>query len=370
MEQLRTLFVENAPLPLVLSGLLIGLVFGAIVLRTNFCTMGGISDMLTLGDTRRFRAWLLAIAVAMVGAQALTFAGVVDTSNTMYVGPSFTWLGNLIGGFLFGLGMVYAGGCASRNVARVGSGDLRAVVTLLVMGVFAYMTISGLLALPRQSVQQFMAIDMPALGADDTNLGAAFANAAGLEKATGGLVLALVIAGALAAFIFADARFRKAPVHIFAGLGIGACIVAGWLATGLAYDEFADEIVRPISLTFVRPTGDTIDWIQRSTALGWPSFGVASVFGAIIGAFIAALSMGRFHLQTFADTNDTLRTLAGAALMGIGGVTALGCTVGQAMTGVSTLAIGSFLSFAAIVAGGVAGVRALEWQLMREAEAA
>lgn len=370
MEQLRTLFVENAPLPLIVSGLLIGLVFGAIVLRTNFCTMGGISDMLTLGDTRRFRAWLLAIAVAMIGAQSLTYAGVVDTSNTMYVGPSFTWVGNIVGGFLFGLGMVYAGGCASRNVARVGSGDLRAVVTLLVMGIVAYMAIGGLLALPRQSVQQFMAIDMPMVGADDTNLGAAFAQAVGIDPATGGIALALALGLAVIAYVFADARFRKAPIHIMAGVGIGLCIVAGWAATGLAYDEFADEIVRPISLTFVRPTGDTLDWIQRSTALGWPSFGVASVFGAIFGAFLAALAMGRFHLQSFADTNDTLRTLFGATLMGLGGVTALGCTVGQAMTGVSTLAVGSFVSFAAIVAGGVAGVRALEWQMMREAEAA
>lgn len=370
MEQLRTLFVENAPLPLILSGLCIGFIFGAIVLRTNFCTMGGISDMLTFGDTRRFRAWLLAIAVAMIGTQALVYAGIVDTSNTMYVGASFTWLGNLVGGFLFGLGMVYAGGCASRNVARVGSGDLRALVTLIVMGLFAYMAIGGLFAIPRQSVQQFMAIDMPALGTDDTNLGAAVANALGVEKATGGLLLALVLGLAMIAYVFANARFRKSPEHLTAGFVIGLCIVAGWAVTGLAFDEFADEVVRPISLTFVRPTGDALDWIQRSTAIGWPSFGVASVFGAILGAFATAVSMGRFHLQSFADTNDTLRTLFGAALMGIGGVAALGCTVGQAMTGVSTLAIGSFLSFAAIVAGGVAGVRALEWQLMREAEAA
>lgn len=370
MEDLRALFVETAPTSLLISGLVIGIVFGAIVFRTNFCTMGGISDMMTFGDTRRFRAWILAIATGMIGTQALAYNEVVDPNTSMYVGASFNWLGNVVGGLLFGFGMVFAGGCASRNVARVGGGDLRALITLIVMGLFAYMSIGGLLATTRQAVQQFGAVDMPSVGSETTSLGTAFANATGYEPAAGGLVLAVILGLSLIAYCLADTKFRKSPIHLFAGIGIGACIIAGWAATGLAFDEFADQVVQPISLTFVRPAGDTIEWMQRSTAIGLPGFGVATVFGGIAGAFLMAQMMGRFRLQTFSDTSDTLRSLFGAALMGMGGVAALGCTVGQAMTGVSTLAAGSFLTFGAIVIGGIAGVRALNYQLMRQAEAA
>jgi uncharacterized membrane protein YedE/YeeE len=116
----------------------------------------------------------------------------------------------------------------------------------------------------------------------------------------------------------------------------------------------------PISLTYIRPVGDTLQWLALYTATPMPGFGVASVFGALLGAFAAALAMGRFRLATFAGTGDTLRNLLGAALMGVGGVMALGCTVGQSVTGVSTLALGSFVTFAAIVAGGFIGLRLLE----------
>ncbi|MEO1282880.1 MAG: YeeE/YedE family protein [Pseudomonadota bacterium] len=370
MEELRTLFVENAPASLMWAGLAIGVVFGAIVFRTNFCTMGSISDMLSFGDTRRFRAWLLAIAIAMIGTQALNYTGVVDTSGSMYIGSTFTWVGHVLGGLMFGFGMVFSGGCASRNVARVGGGDLRALFTLIVMGLFAYMTIGGIFGVLRQSAQQVMAVDMSSIGQETTDLGAAAGAAFGLEQPTGGMVLALVLGLATIAICFADKRFRTSMPNVLAGVGIGLCVIAGWAATGLAFDEFADTVVQPISLTFVRPSGDTLEWMQRSTAIGLPSFGVATIFGGIVGAFLTSLAMGRFRLQTFTDTNDTLRTLFGAALMGVGGVAALGCTVGQAMTGVSTLAVGSLLTFGAIIAGAVFGVRALEYQLTKEAEAA
>jgi uncharacterized membrane protein YedE/YeeE len=141
---------------------------------------------------------------------------------------------------------------------------------------------------------------------------------------------------------------------------VGLLVVAGWALTGLAFDELAARPIAPISLTYIRPTGDSIEWLERFTAAPLPGFGTASVFGALLGAFAAAMAAGRFRVMTFSDQGDTLRTLSGAALMGIGGVMALGCTIGQAVTGVSTLAVGSFLSFAAIVAGGLYGLRVLE----------
>ncbi|MEO1544611.1 MAG: YeeE/YedE family protein, partial [Pseudomonadota bacterium] len=217
MEELRTLFVENAPASLMWAGLAIGVVFGAIVFRTNFCTMGSISDMLSFGDTRRFRAWLLAIAIAMIGTQALNYTGVVDTSGSMYIGSTFTWVGHVLGGLMFGFGMVFSGGCASRNVARVGGGDLRALFTLIVMGLFAYMTIGGIFGVLRQSAQQVMAVDMSSIGQETTDLGAAAGAAFGLEQPTGGMVLALVLGLATIAICFADKRFRTSMPNVLAG---------------------------------------------------------------------------------------------------------------------------------------------------------
>jgi hypothetical protein len=176
----------------------------------------------------------------------------------------------------------------------------------------------------------------------------------------GSLVAASLVAAGALVYCLADPRFRASPVHIFSGIAVGLTVVAGWALTGLAFDEMTATLTPPSSLTYVRPTGDALQWLTLYTAAPMPSFGVASVFGALIGACTASLLTGRFRISTFADPGDTLRSLAGAALMGIGGVMGLGCSVGQAITGVSTLALGSFLTFAAIVAGGFYGLRMLE----------
>ena len=364
MAGLREAVAANPGAWLAIGGLIIGILFGYIVFRTNFCTMGSISDIVSFGDYRRFRAWLLAAATALVGTQVFATTGVVDLSKSMYLGANFNWLGHLLGGLMFGYGMVFAGGCASRNLARVGSGDLRSLLTLVVMGLVAYMTIGGIIGPVRAFMEQSTAINLAAFGAKSQGLGGLIAGVG--PQASMNLIIAGVIAAIVAVYCFMDSSFRSSPTHIVAGLGIGLCVVAGWALTGLGYDDFASRPVPPISLTYVRPTADSIEWLQRFTAGMVPGFGVATVFGAILGSFIAAKSMGRFQLATFTDVKDTQRNLFGAVLMGLGGVIALGCTVGQAITGVSTLALGSFLTFAAIVVGGFIGMKHMERILMAE----
>lgn len=361
MSALREAIVAAGPFGLAAGGLAIGLAFGALVAATNFCTMGGLSDWRTLGDTRRLKAWILAIAVSIAGTQLLAAAGVTELSKAMYLAPSLNWLGTLVGGFLFGVGMVYAGGCASRNLARVGGGDLRSLVTLLLIGLFAYMTIGGLLGPVRNAVERATSIDLTSVGIATQGLDSMVGRIAlGAAPSHPGLLVGLLIAGIVTIYCFGDPEFRGSGRNVAAGLGIGLLVTAGWALTGLAFDELADKPVAPISLTFVRPTGDTMEWLGRFTALGLPGFGVASVIGAILGAFLVAVSKGSFKIQTFADTGDTLRNMGGAALMGIGGVTAGGCTVGQGITGLSTLAAGSVLALAGIVAGGRYGLARLE----------
>ena len=366
---MREMIQQDPALWLAAGGFMIGVVFGYIVFRTNFCTMGSISDFMSFGDYRRFRAWILAGAVAIIGTQGLDAVGVIPLSKTMYLGASLNWLGNIGGGLLFGYGMVFAGGCASKNLARVGGGDLRSLVVLIVMGLVAYMTIGGIIGPARSWLEQLTSVNLGALGGwklGSQSVGEIAGAVTGLGAARGNVVMAVIIAGAMLIYAFKDASFRTSPVHIVSGLGIGLCTVAGWALTGLAFDDLADKPVTPISLTYVRPTADTIEWLQRFTAGMMPGFGVATVLGALSGAFVAAVSMGRFQVSTFASIGDTRRSLFGATLMGIGGVMALGCTVGQAITGVSTLALGSFLTFAAIVAGGMAGMKRMEAILMDE----
>lgn len=360
MEWLRAILSDNSAVSLAIGGLVIGLFFGFVVQRTNFCTMGSISDMLTFGDGRRFRAWLLATATAIVGAQALSAAGVVDLTKSMYLSANLDWVGAIVGGLLFGFGMVFAGGCASRNLVRAGSGDLRSLFVVILIGIAAYASIGGLLGPIRAAMSNATALNLQSLNIPHQGLGAFLAHYGAVGAKSADLIAAAVLTLAILFYCFSDASFRSSKMHIWSGLLIGAAVVAGWMLTGLAADEMSDTASVPLSMTFVRPSGDTLEWIQRFTAQRIPGFGVASVFGALIGAFVGASSSGRFKLATFSDPTDTLRNMFGAILMGVGGVVALGCTVGQAITGVSTLSVGSLLVFLAIVIGGAAGIKTME----------
>lgn len=358
MTGLREIVAEHAPLALAVGGLAIGFLLGLTIYRTNYCAMGSLADIHNFGDHRRFRAWVLAAATALIGATALDSGGIVDLARSMYLAPTFNWLGHVAGGLIFGIGMVLAGGCPSRNLARAGGGDLRALLTLVVLGLAAFMTIAGVLAPARVALERATAVRLG--GVPTQGLGDILSAHTGLAAGSARAVVAAVVAAVALVYCLADGKFRRSPVHLVSGLAVGLLVVAGWAVTGLAYDEMAVRPVPPVSLTYVRPVGDTLQWLSLYTATPMPGFGAASVVGALLGAFVAALASGRFRLTTFADTADTVRNLSGAALMGAGGVMALGCTVGQSVTGVSTLALGSLVTFAAIVAGGFLGLRVLQ----------
>jgi len=360
MEQLRSLIVENAAVALALGGLVIGIAFGAVVQRTNFCTMGSLSDMLNFGDGRRFRSWWLATATAILGVALLRGPGGIDLSKTMYLSPMLDWAGAAIGGLLFGFGMVFAGGCASRNLVRAGTGDLRSLIVVVVIAIAGYVSIGGLVGPTRAALVAATSIDLGSAKMASQSLGAFAARFLGLSATNADAIMAVVVAGLIAAWCFANAPFRSSPVHIVGGVGVGLCVIAGWALTGLAFDDLADKPIVPGSLSFVRPAGDALEWMERFTAGRIPTFGVATVFGTMIGAFLMGAVQGKLKLATFFDVSDTLRNLFGAILMGIGGVVATGCTVGQAVTGASTLAVSSFIVFAGLIFGGIAGMKTLE----------
>jgi uncharacterized membrane protein YedE/YeeE len=340
-----------------IGGLVIGLVFGAVVQRTNFCTMGSISDLVLMGDGRRFRAWVLAIAVAIIGTQILSFGGIIDIDKSIYLTANFGWLGAIIGGLMFGFGMTQAGGCASRTLVRFGAGNLKSLMVTLVLGIVAYTTLRGLLALVRLQIETTN-IDLTAHGLTNQNLGEMAGAAIGLSADTGRAIAAVVLALAFLVYCFKDAEFRQSPANLVAGLVIGLCAVGGWYVTGvLAADDFNPTQLS--SITFVAPVGQSIQYLMTFTG-ATINFGIALVGGVILGSFLMAIGTGEFRVESFVDSNDFLRHLVGASLMGAGGVMALGCTIGQGITGMSTLALGSLIAWLSILAGGYLGVKYLE----------
>lgn len=341
-----------------IAGLVIGIALGAVVQRTNFCAMGAVSDLVVFRNWNRLRAWFLAMAVAILGTQTLAWAEMIDLGESIYLGSRLTWAAAILGGLLFGIGMVFAGGCGNRNLVRCGAGDLRSLVVVLVMGLSAGMTLYGLVAYLRVEFNNATAIELADHGLASQGLPDVVAAALGVNVESVKIVLALGVAIAIVAFCFSSAAFRRSPRNILGGLLVGALVVAGWWATGvLAYDDF--EPVSLGSLTFIAPVGDGVLYLMTFTGSSI-SFGISVVGGVIVGAFLAAKVTGSFHLQGFANKSDLERNLVGALLMGFGGVMALGCTIGQGVTGLSTLALGSFLALAAIIAGGMAGMRILE----------
>jgi uncharacterized membrane protein YedE/YeeE len=347
-----------------LAGLAIGIVFGIVVQRTNFCAMGAISDAVALGDRRRLRSWLLAIAIAMIGTQALLLSGIVAIDKSFYLAPRIAWIAMLLGGLLFGFGMVMAGGCASRSVVRAGSGSLKSIVVLLVMGVVGYATARGLLYYPRTAVEA-AATELKPLGLESQAIPEFLAQAAGAGVGAVTAIVAAAVALALLGWCFVDGRFRRSTGDVAAGMVLGALIVAGWAATGWAgADEFDPQ--PPVSLSLVFPVGETLQYLMTFTGAKL-SFGVAVVAGILLGSLGAALASNTFRVEMFADRRDMLRHLAAGALMGFGGVMAAGCTVGQGLTGVATLALGSLIAFAGIVAGAVIAVKLMMWRMDRAA---
>jgi len=351
----------------------VAFVFGAIGQKTHFCTMGAVSDIVNMEDWSRMRMWLLAIGVAILGSAALHAAGLIDLSKSIYRTPNFTWLSYLVGGSCFGVGMVLASGCGSKTLIRIGGGNLKSVVVFLVLGLVAYMTMRGVFGVFRVNVLEKAAINFP--GGQDVP---ALLTAAGLDAKLAFWLCVLAIGGGLTAFSLIKRDFWTLD-NLLGGLGTGLAVVAAWYVSGhigylAEHPETLEEAFiatnsgRMEALSFVAPQAYTLEllmlWSDSSRVV---TFGIATALGVIAGSFAWSILTGKFRWEGFASVEDTANHLIGAALMGFGGVVAMGCTVGQGITGFSTLALGSIVTFGAIVAASAATLKFQYWRLMREA---
>lgn len=336
----------------------LGMVFGATAQRTNFCTMGAISDIVLMGDWTRFRAWLLAIAVAVLGSQGLHVADLVDLNQSVYLTANLGWFGAIVGGLLFGFGMMMTGGCGSKTTVRLGAGNLKSLVVFIFLAIFAYMTMRGLIGVGRMQIEALTNFDLRASGLAAQGIPDIVAGLTDLALPAAGWLITLAVAGGLLWFCFRSPTFRSSPRAVVGGTVIGALIPAGWFVTGIVgRDEF--DPAGLASLTFVAPVGDSLLYLMTFTG-STVNFGIAVVGGVVLGSFVAAKMSGEFRIEAFANSADMVRHMVGGALMGVGGVMAMGCTIGQGITGMSTLAFGSLLAFLSIVGGGFFGMKYLE----------
>ncbi|WP_440638510.1 YeeE/YedE family protein [Bradyrhizobium sp. PUT101] len=340
--------MESAQL-VILAGLVIGLVYGAVGLLSGFCLMSSMRGFLAEGDGRLARSYALAIAVAIAASQFLAGNGMVDLGKSIYLQQSFSVPVLFLGGLLFGYGMVLSNGCGSRALVLLGRGNLRSFVVVIVLAIAAQMTLKGLIAPARIALVQASQTTVSANSLPSVLVMLGLTESLSRALAAAATVVALIL------FAFAHSAFRRSPGQIAAGVIVGLLVAGGWYVTGyLGADDF--NPVPVTSLTFIAPIADALQYAMLSTGLTL-NFGIATVAGVFAGSLATALATGRFKLEGYSSPRHMLRSGGGAALMGIGGVMAFGCSIGQGLTGVSTLALGSFVALAGILLGTTAGLR-------------
>ena len=349
-----------------LSVFLIAVVMGGVANKTDFCTMGAVSDWVNMGDTGRLRAWLFAIAVALAGVLLLEATGAATLpTNTFppYRTANFAWLRYVLGGAMFGIGMTLASGCGNKTCVRLGGGNLKSLVVLAIASSGAYLMLwTEFFETAFNSWLAPTTVDLARFGIQSQELGAVVGGMVGLENSVSlHLILGTVAALGLLVFVFRSEDFRGRFDNILGGAVVGLAVVAGWWITGGSmgqawkeYAEFAVEIPSRVavqSYTFISPMGDTVRYLLEPAKLSYVNFGVMALTGVIVGSFLYAIFAKRFRIEWFASGADFTNHVAGGVLMGVGGVLSMGCTIGQGVTGVSTLALGSILAFGSIVFG-------------------
>jgi uncharacterized membrane protein YedE/YeeE len=341
--------MENLPFGVwaALAGLVAGVVLGLSARLGDFCTLGALESALYGDDQRRLRLWGVVLAVAIFGTYLGSSLGFIDISGSIYHQIAWDPAASIFGGLLFGYGMAMAGNCGFGALVRFGGGDLRSLVVVVVMGVFAFVALSGPLAPLR--IALFAQTD----ATGPQGIANAVQGLTGLPP----LLTAGAIALGLLAWALAHQGLRRSPRQLAWGVAAGLAVVWSFMATSwLASASFGEVQVE--GLSFTAPLGRTLIWLMTSTA-GGVSFSVGTVCGVLVGAFAGSLWRGLFRWEACEDPRELGRQVSGAAMMGVGGVVALGCSVGQGVSGFATLAWSGPVTLAAIGLGAVIGLRRL-----------
>jgi len=369
METINPASIARA---VVFGGLILGLLLGLVGQSTRFCVRGAIADWMHLGKRERFAGWMLAVGVGAIGLQALAATGLVDATRTLAWSPRLAWASCIVGGLIFGYGMILADGCPQRSLVKAGSGSLRSAVVAVVAALAAVMTLRGVLAPVRANLLDVWSVQLK--GPQD--LGTVVATATSMSSgALRWLLAGLVLAAALG---YAWRSHRKAVRQTWAaGIGVGLILIAALYVTGhhgfvaehpetLEAAWLGTQSNRPEGLNFTAPLANALDlltlWTDKATV---PTFGVMLVLGVLLGSYASARLRREFKLEGFASPREFGEHVLGAAMMGFGGVTALGCSIGNGVTGLAWLSSGSILAVAGISGGAWLALRRSRERVLR-----
>ncbi len=362
--------VQQLALQVGVASFAISILAGVLIHRGHFCTMGAISDWVVMRDATRLRQWALAVAVGMAGFGLMAWLGWISPLNTIYASSQVAWLSALLGGGLFGVGMVLASGCSSKSLVRLAAGNLKSLVVLLAMAVSALAAMRGLTAVWRVHGLDKVAVDLP----HGPFVGQWLSAFWGLDLRAGLGISAGLVSLFLVGWVLKDRRFHT-PSNWLTGAGLGLLVVALWWVSGvLGFVPEHPDTLEPVfitthsgrmeALSFTAPVGYWLDaFLYYSDGSKRLTLGMVTVLGVLGGACLSALQQGSFRWEGFTDRADLVRHLVGGSLMGTGGVLAMGCTFGQGLSGLSTLSLGSMLSVLGIFAGTWA---ALHWQMRQD----
>ncbi len=341
---------ENIVSQLIWVGLIIGMLYGALIQRTQFCMGKCFTEIKLLGTLLQLKAYLLAVLVAMIGTKILIDLGIVDPNQSIYLPTEFPWLGFVVGGYIFGMGLVMAQGCASRIWVRMGEGNLGSLLSVFGVNIGAGSALAGHLAYSNEHFFRKFTATLPSssipelLGVSPWILIGVFA-----------LVLAVWIAKSAKEDDFLGVKWP------LTSLAVGLLVVAGWYVTGSAAAKtMGNEALtagagalsrfHPGSLTFVKPNADFFGYL-RTAAGSTMNFGMGTVVGLTLGSFIAAKVSRTFYFVVPPDKKAFFSYFGGGVLMGYGGVLAMGCNVGQGLTGMSIWGLGGVLTVTFIMLG-------------------
>ena len=356
--------MESATTILIYTSIL-GFILGFVVNKTNFCTMGAVSDLVNIGDTSRLKAWFLAIAIAILGVTILELVGAINVNDSRipYRNSVLFWPRYIVGGIMFGIGMTLASGCGNKILIRIGGGNLKSIFVLLIAGLMALlMTRTDFYGLLFHSWMSPLSPDLAKLGINYQSIQTIVSSICRLDPANifSTLFIPLITIFFLFKFIFSSNKKLSAD-NITSGIVVGLVVVLDWLLTvgqlGQAWIENNDFLDTPYpavgvqSFTFINPMGESLLYATSGLNSFFLTFGVAALLSTILGSFVYALISKNLRLEWFANKHDFIRHLIGGILIGIGGVLSLGCTIGQGVTGVSTLALGSIITLISIIFG-------------------
>ena len=344
---------------------ILGFILGYVVNKTNFCTMGAVSDLVNIGDSSRLKAWLLAIATAIVGVTSLEYLGIVDVSESRipYRNSVLFWPRYIIGGIMFGIGMTLASGCGNKILIRIGGGNLKSIFVLLIAGLMALlMTRTDFYGLIFHSWMSPISPDLAKLGIPDQSVQTIFSSLTNIDA--GNILITifipLLICVFLLKYIFSSYTSLSSD-NILSGVVVGLVVTFAWLISGgelgqawIENNDFLDTPYPSVgvqSFTFINPMGEVLIYTSSVFDNFYLTFGVTALISTIVGSFVYSLISNNLRIEWFANKHDFFRHFIGAVLIGIGGVLSLGCTIGQGVSGVSTLAIGSIITLLSIIFG-------------------